>query len=264
MIYKTLEVIMKLKDFFVDNLRVKQFSTRAEMGADAARDAEPIIADIISKKGVANIIFAAAPSQNETLGALLESDKIDWSCVNAFHMDEYIGLEKGDSHTFGTYLDEHIFSKVPFKSVNYVRGYAPDTEKECERYAALLKENPIDVVFLGIGENGHIAFNDPWVADFNDEKVIKAVELDNKCRCQQVNDGCFPTLDDVPTHALTLTIPTLFAATHLFCSVPAATKAEAVKNTLYAEINEDCPASVMRRHNSAVLYLDADSGKFVK
>lgn len=255
---------MKLKDFFVDNLRVKQYETRAEMGEDAARDAEPVIVDIINQKGEANIIFAAAPSQNETLGALLESENIDWTRVNAFHMDEYIGLAEGDSHTFGTYLNEHIFGKAPFKSINYVRGYADDIEEECARYTALLKKHPIDVVFLGIGENGHIAFNDPWVADFDDDKMIKAVELDGKCRQQQVNDGCFPTLDDVPTHALTLTIPALVSASHLFCSVPAATKADAVKNTLYGEINEDCPATVMRRHESAILYCDADSGKYIK
>ncbi len=255
---------MLVKDITADKLRVKQFSTRDEMGAAAAGDAEPIICDIIEKKGEINIIFAAAPSQNETLYHILQSEKIDWTRVNALHMDEYIGLEKGDPRTFGSYLYEHVFAHKPFKSVNYVRGYADDIDTECARYTDLLRKMPPDVVFLGIGENGHIAFNDPWVAKFDDPVAIKEVELDRACRVQQVNDGCFPTLDDVPTHALSLTIPTLMSAKHLFCTVPAPTKAEALKNTVYADITEDCPASIMRTHDSVTLYCDLDSGKYLK
>ena len=252
-----------LTEWKKDLLTIKKYDTRAEMGAGAARDAEQIIADIIREKGEVNIIFAAAPSQNEMLASLLDSPLIDWSCVNALHMDEYVGLPEGDPHTFGIYLYEHIFGKKPFKSINYIRGYADDTEAECKRYAQVLSDHPVDVVCLGIGENGHIAFNDPWVALFNDPEVIKKVELDTMCRTQQVNDGCFPTLNDVPTHALTLTIPTLLAAKHMFCVVPAATKANAVKNTVNGPITEDCPASILRRHPSATLYCDADSGAYI-
>ena len=151
-----------------------------------------------------------------------------------------------------------------FKSVQYIKGYAEDAEKECERYTEVLKTFKPDVVCLGIGENGHIAFNDPWVAKFDDDKAVKVVELDQMCRMQQVNDGCFPTLDDVPTHAITLTIPTLVSANHLFCVVPASTKANAVRDTVYGEITEDCPASIMRNHASAILYCDADSGCYLK
>lgn len=253
-----------MKQWKFDNLFVKKYDTRKEMGAAAAAEAEKVIAQIIAEKGSINMIFAAAPSQNEMLQSLLNSDVIDWSKVNALHMDEYVGLPEGDEHTFGQYLYQHIFSKKDFKSVHYIRGWAEDSEAECQRYGALLKEYPVDVVCLGIGENGHIAFNDPWVAEFNDAKPVKVVQLDQMCRQQQVNDGCFPNIDAVPTHAITLTIPSLVAAKHMFCVVPAATKADAVKNTVYGSINEDCPATIMRRHNSAILYCDADSGCYLK
>jgi glucosamine-6-phosphate deaminase len=249
--------------FQSDALLIKKYSTRQEMGAGAAADAEQVIARIISEKGEINMIFAAAPSQNEMLENLLRSSIIDWTKVNALHMDEYVGLPEGDSHTFGAYLYEHIFAHKPFKSVHYIRGSAADVEEECRRYSELLRQFPVDVVCLGIGENGHIAFNDPWVAEFQDPKAVKKVELDAMCRMQQVNDGCFPALEAVPTHALTLTIPSLVAAKHLFCVVPAATKANAVKNTVYGPITEDCPASIMRQHPSAILYCDADSCRYL-
>lgn len=246
-----------------DKLVIKRYDTRAEMGACAAQEAEKVIADIIAKKGQINMIFAAAPSQNEMLAGLLNSPIIDWSKVNALHMDEYVGLPEGDSHTFGVYLYEHIFRHKNFKSIHYIRGFAEDAEAECERYTKLLEQFPPDVVCLGIGENGHIAFNDPWVADLNDPKMVKIVELDGMCRQQQVNDGCFPALADVPTHAVTLTVTALTSAEYMFCVVPAPTKANAVKATVYGPISEDCPASVMRRHDHAVLYCDRDSGKYL-
>ncbi len=247
-----------------DKLIIKKAESRAEMGKVAAADAEKVIAKLIAEQGEINMIFAAAPSQNEMLCNLLASKQIDWSRVNAFHMDEYVGLPEGDSHTFGVYLKEHIFGKVAFRSVHYIRGDADDAEAECDRYAALLAQYPVDVVCLGIGENGHIAFNDPPVADFQDPKAVKIVELDAVCRMQQVNDGCFPSLEDVPTHAITLTIPSLIAAKHLFCVVPAPTKAMAVKNTVHGAISEACPASILRTHDCATLYCDADSGRYLE
>jgi glucosamine-6-phosphate deaminase len=146
--------------------------------------------------------------------------------------------------------------------VHYLNGEI-EPKKACEEYAKLLTENPADVVFMGIGENGHIAFNDPHVADFEDKEVVKVVDLDEKCRQQQVNDGCFATIEDVPTHAMTLTIPTLCRAKRLFCVVPAATKAWAVNETINGEISEHCPASVMRRHDNATLYIDNNSSKLL-
>jgi glucosamine-6-phosphate deaminase len=148
--------------------------------------------------------------------------------------------------------------------VNYIDISATDADAECARYASILGESPIDIVVMGIGENGHIAFNDPPVADFCDAAAVKPVALDAVCRQQQVNDGCFASLSDVPKTAITLTVPTLFAGGALFCIVPAKTKAVAVKNTLSGEIGEWCPATVLRRHEDAVLYLDADSGALLE
>ena len=246
-----------------DQLDIKKYTTRQEMGAGAAADAEKVIAQIIQEKGHINMIFAAAPSQNEMLQNLLRSEKIDWSKVNAMHMDEYVGLPEGSAQSFGTYLNDHIFCHKQFKSIHYIHGAAPDAAAECARYTQILRQYPVDVVCLGIGENGHIAFNDPWVAEFQDQEAVKVVQLDEMCRNQQVNDGCFPSIDDVPTHAITLTIPSLMAAKHMFCVVPAATKADAVKNTVHGPITEDCPASILRTHGSAVLYCDADSGRYL-
>ena len=208
---------------------------------------------------VINIIFAAAPSQQECLRSLVEDKSIEWTRINAFHMDEYIGLPAGAPQSFDNFLKNHIFAKVPFRQVNYINGSNPDFDQECTRYANLLKANPVDIVCLGIGENGHIAFNDPPVADFNDNKVIKVVELDLVCRQQQVNDKCFDVLGQVPTHAFTLTIPTLLSADYLFCVVPATNKAEAVYRTLNEEISEKCPATILRTKDHVVLYLDHES-----
>lgn len=247
-----------------DLLNVKISDSRSEMGRIAALDIRKKILELLSEKSEINMIFAAAPSQNEVLEQLIAFDNIDWTRINAYHMDEYIGLSSEDlDKSFGYYLNEHIFSKVPFKSVNLINGGAADAEEECNRYERLLLGNPTDIVVMGIGENGHIAFNDPWVADFNDTKTVKKVELDEVCRNQQVNDGCFECLERVPTHALTLTCPTLFSGKHLFCIVPAKTKAEAVKRTLNGAINETCPATILRRHKSAVLYLDNDSSSLL-
>ena len=250
-----------MKTITKDLLKVEIYDTRAQMGIAAGALAAQRIKEILDEKGEANVIFAAAPSQNEMLAALIAADGIDWSKVNAFHMDEYIGLSADAPQGFGNFLKAAIFGKLPFKSVNYINCEAQDVDAECQRYAALLKANPVDVVLLGIGENGHIAFNDPHVADFNDTATVKAVELDEVCRQQQVNDGCFKTLNDVPKYALTLTIPTLVSAKHLVCTVPAPTKAWAVGRTVKGEIGEQCPATVMRKHNSVVMFCDSDSGR---
>lgn len=252
-----------LKEFQTDSLHTKIFDTRKNMGNAAGKDIAKTIRTLLSKKDEINMIFAAAPSQNETLEALINEDGIDWSRINAFHMDEYIGLREDAPQRFGKYLNDHIFSQVSFKTVNYINGSAADIEKECIRYASLLNTHPIDIVCLGIGENAHIAFNDPGVADFCDKFVIKSVELDEICRNQQVNDGCFDTIGAVPTHALSLTIPTLVSADYMFCSVPASTKAEAAYKTVNNAITEDVPATIMRTHKNAIMYLDSESGKLL-
>ena len=252
-----------MKTMQVDKLRVEIYENRTLMGEAAARDIKAKIAELLSEKAEINMIFAAAPSQNDVLKALVEDKSIEWNRVNAYHMDEYIGLDKDAPQGFGNFLKAHIFGLVPFKSVNYIDITATDPEAEAARYGALLDANPTDIVVMGIGENGHIAFNDPPVADFKDGKTVKPVKLDEVCRQQQVNDGCFASIDKVPTHAMTLTVPTLVKAPYLFCIVPAPTKANAVYETLNGSIDEHCPASVLRTHSNAKLYLDNESSKLL-
>jgi len=253
-----------MKSFTKDKLSVKIMQTRSEMGAVAAKDIHDKMLSLLAEKKEINMIFAAAPSQNDVLASLVAYKDIDWTRVNAFHMDEYIGLSvELKDKSFSTYLKEHIFGLVPFKSVNLIDSTATDSVAECARYSKLLAENPTDIVVMGIGENGHIAFNDPWIAKFDDEEAVKVVPLDEVCRQQQVNDGCFASIDLVPTHAISLTCPTLASGSALFCIVPAPTKAAAVKRTLEGEINEDCPATILRKHDCATLYLDSDSSSLL-
>lgn len=244
-----------------DFLTVSIFPSTREMGFAAAGDVTARIIELLKNQRVVNMIFAAAPSQDEFLNCLVEDSRIAWRCINAFHMDEYIGLPRTAPQSFGNFLDKRIFDRVPFKSVNYLNGKAADIEKECERYTSLLAKYPPDIICLGIGENGHIAFNDPGIADFNDPRMVKKVVLDAVCRQQQVNEGCFKSLDDVPATALTLTIPALMKADHLFCVVPFKNKADAVHNTLFGDISEQCPATILRQKENSCLYLNTESAK---
>ena len=252
-----------MRSFVKDKLKVNIYDSRSEMGQAAAKDIKDKIVELLKAKKEINIIFAAAPSQNEVLAALVSDKDIEWGRINAYHMDEYIGLEASAPQGFGNFLRDHIFGLVPFKNVNYIDITATDPEKESQRYSDLLANNPTDIVVMGIGENGHIAFNDPPVADFFDNRRVKPVKLDEVCRNQQVNDGCFAKLSDVPTHALTLTVPTLVSAPYLFCIVPAKTKAWAVNETINSSIDEHCPATILRRQDNAVLYLDPDSSSML-
>ena len=210
-----------MKEFKKDSLTVKIFSTREEMGHAAAEACISKINELLVNKSSVNMIFAAAPSQREFLSALVSAGmdgRVDFTRVNAFHMDEYIGLPDGAPQRFSSFLKNAIFDRLPFKSVNLITpGVCP--EYECRRYAKLLAENPCDIVCMGIGENGHIAFNDPHVADFNDPLKVKKVDLDETCRLQQVHDGCFKSISEVPEYAITLTIPVMYRAAHLFCIV---------------------------------------------
>lgn len=245
-----------MKEIRIDKLDIKIYQDRCEMGEEAAKEASFCIKKLLERKDTLNVIFAAAPSQNEFLEALRADVSIPWNRIKAYHMDEYAGLKQGTEGSFSGFLNQAIFHQVPFQSVECMNG---EGEDESERYSRILQENPVDIVFMGIGENGHIAFNDPGVADFNDDKIVKVVELDQKCRQQQVNDGCFPTIDDVPTHAYTVTIPALLQAEYIFCIVPGERKAAAVKKTLTGQITEECPASILRQHKNAYLYLEKDS-----
>lgn len=243
----------------VDRLRVRIFETRERMGAGAAADAARKIRKLLEVRPYVNMIFAAAPSQNEFLAELAGQQDIDWQRINAFHMDEYLGLGPEDPESFGYFLNQRIFEVVPFHEVHLLNGKTADAAAECRRYSELLDSYPVDIVCMGIGENGHVAFNDPHVADFHDPDVVKVVDLDEVSRLQQVHDGCFDSLEKVPVSALTLTVPTLLKASALFCIVPGPNKATAVYHTLNSEIKEHYPATALREHPEAILYLDKTS-----
>jgi len=248
-----------LEQMFSDSLMVRVFTDRNELGRNAGQQIANKIRELQKSKEVVNMIFAAAPSQSETLDQLVKESDIYWGRINAFHMDEYVGLDDDSPQKFGNYLKDRLFGKVPFRTVNYLNGNAVDSQQECIRYENLLKRNPADIVCMGIGENTHIAFNDPHVSDFEDPKLLKIVDLDHACRQQQVNDGCYENIAAVPTHAITLTVPALSQSKYIFCMVPGKNKARAAYLTLTEKVNEKIPSTILRRHSNAILFLDQDS-----
>jgi glucosamine-6-phosphate deaminase len=250
---------MCLKQIKAESLAVNVFYSRDSLGMAAAQAVSERINSILCEKPDVNIVFASAPSQNEFLAALLEDVSIPWNRVKAFHLDEYIGLSGDAPQGFGNFIREKLWGRVPLKASNYMDGNAADLNKECQRYADLLRANPIDIVCFGIGENGHLAFNDPSVADFLDQAIVKVVKLDAECRQQQVHDGCFRRLEDVPTHAMTMTIPAIMAGRWLYGMVPGRTKAEALQRTVAEPVGINCPATILRSHPNAVIYADTDS-----
>lgn len=235
--------------------RIYVYASRKEMGESAGKEIENKIVELLKKKESIRMVFAAAPSQNEMLDYLASSSLIDWKKITGFHLDEYIGLPPDSPQRFSTYLKHRIFDKVPFKKVHLI-DTGKSAEEEKERYSSLLNQAMLDIVCLGIGENGHIAFNDPHVADFNDANMITDVWLDDASRQQQVNDGCFPTMDQVPKQAITLTVPAIMNASHLFCVVPGSSKRKAVQNALHGPIDPSCPASILRTHKSCTFFFD--------
>jgi glucosamine-6-phosphate deaminase len=241
--------------YYKDNLRVQIFHSANEMGAASAEYVAGILRKAIDEKGCANLILGTGASQYLLHNELLKKD-IDWKKINLFHLDEYIGISGSHPASFRHFLRERVAEKIFPGNVYYINGDSSDLEWEIRRYEDLLKSNPVDIACIGIGENGHIAFNDPGVADFEDREYIKVVELDEACRRQQVGEGWFPSVGDVPEKALTLTVTAIMDCNNICCTVPDKRKAEAVLKTLTGEIANDCPASVLRRHKSAVLFLD--------
>jgi glucosamine-6-phosphate deaminase len=231
---------------------------RAALGLAAGKAIASALREKLAADGAASVAFAAAPSQNETLAALIAEPDIAWDRITAYHLDEYAGATPDSPHAFRRYLQEHAFHKVTPLAFHQIRGEAEDPLSECARYAELLPADGFDIALLGIGENGHLAFNDP-PCDFEDPAPVRVVKLDEACRIQQVHDGAFSKLSDVPTEAFTLTIPALMAAKKLFVMVPGPTKAAAVAATLEGPITNECPASILRNHNHAKLFLDRDS-----
>lgn len=238
-----------------------------ECGLSAGMAVKSSLLELQAKDRDLRVILASAPSQSEMLRVLTEPvpppPGIDWGKVSIFHMDEYLGLAATHPASFRSYQLSHVMSRITPRRFEGICGEAADIDAECNRYSSLLSEQPIDLVCLGIGENGHLAFNDPPVADFNDPKQVKVVELDERCRRQQVNDGCFQNLEDVPRYAITLTIPTLISAKRVICTVPGRRKAEAVRNALEGPVSTACPASILREHPSVELFLDVDSASLL-
>lgn len=246
-----------ISKYKVDKLEVLIYQNRKQLGMAAAHHVGALIKKVLKHNDEARIIFAAAASQREFFTELLNAPDIEWKKVIAFHMDEYHTLPTGAPQRFGNFLNSVFFRFIDFKEVYYMTEDLP-------AYKRLISEKPIDICCLGIGENGHLAFNDPPVADFNDPEVIKEVELDEVCRQQQVNDGEFNDINDVPKRAVTLTVPSLLNSKYLSVVVPGHTKANAVEETLLGEISTRCPASILRTHPNAKLFLDTHSSKLLK
>jgi glucosamine-6-phosphate deaminase len=247
----------------IEDLLVSIYQTNEELGAAAAQEASAIIQRAVEQNGHANIIVATGNSQLTFLAALRKEVSIPWSHVNLFHMDEYVGIDPQHPASFPQFLHRHLLDHIRPKAFYPVPGQAQDIERACRDYEALLRAHRADLCALGIGENGHIAFNDPPFADFNDPVWAKVVKLAEASRRQQVGEGHFARIEDCPTHAITLTIPALLAAKRILAIVPEARKAKAVYRALRGPISEDCPASILRRTPHAHLCLDAESAKDV-
>jgi glucosamine-6-phosphate deaminase len=244
-------------------MRVSVLASGRAVGEAAAAHTAGILVEAVRARGGARVIIATGNSQLPFAEALRARAEIPWDRITAFHMDEYAGMTDAHPASFRRWIRERIEEPLRPRAVQYLAGDAPDLEAECRRYEALLREAPIDLVCMGIGENGHIAFNDPPVADFHDPAWVKAVELDDACRGQQVGEGHFATLTDVPTHALTLTVPALIAPRSLQVVVPERRKAGAVRKTIEGPIDTSCPASILRRQPHATLFLDAESASLL-
>jgi len=251
------------RNFRADQLNVYVYESRPKMGLAAASVIAAEIRRAIQDRGRAVVILASAPSQNEFLASLAEAPEIDWSRVVAFHLDEYLGMDAQAPQSFRRFLIDRLVDKVPLGEFHGLRGDAPDGAAEAKRYAELLRQNPPDFAVLGIGENGHLAFIDPPFCDFNDPEPVKVVQLDEICRNQQVNDGAFASLDEVPRNALSLTIPTLMARPKLFAIAPGPAKRQAIKDAVQGPISTTCPASILRTHPNAHLFIDVVSAEYL-
>ncbi len=253
-----------LQEMEVDKLKIRIYETNEKMGKAAAKKAAEIINTTINNNGIANIMLATGNSQLRFLKELREIKGIYWSGVNIFHLDEYLNLPFEHPASFSLYLQKHFLVHVNVNAFFPVLGHSQDIESACKAYEYLLKTHPIDLCCIGIGENGHIAFNEPSVANFNDPVWIKVVKLEEASRHQQVGEGHFKLLKDVPTHAITVTIPGLLAAKRILCIVPEKRKAKAVYSTLNEQINTNYPATILRKTDCTILFLDKDSASETK
>jgi glucosamine-6-phosphate deaminase len=251
------------RDFNADELSVRVFADVEELASAAAADAAGAVRAAIEARGDANVMLATGNSQLAFLGELVKHTDLDWSRVTAFHMDEYVGLPPTHTASFQRYMRERVAATLPVKTFHYLTGDTGDAQAEADRYAVLLRAHPLDLCCCGIGENGHLAFNDPPVADFTDPLDVKIVALEPASLRQQVAEGHFATVDDVPTHAMTVTIPALLRAARVLAIVPEARKAVPVRDALQGPISTACPASYLRRQAHATLYLDSESASLL-
>jgi glucosamine-6-phosphate deaminase len=233
-----------------------------EMGRRAADFGAQRIRAAIAQRGAATIIVATGASQFNVLSALVAAQQIDWSKVTGFHLDEYIGLPQSHPASFRRYLQERLVGLTPIGKFHYVDGAAADPVAECRRLGDLIAEQSIDVAFIGIGENGHLAFNDP-PADFQTETPFLIVELDEACRRQQFGEGWFPTMDAVPRRAISMSVRQILKSKCIVCSVPDERKAVAVRSALEGAITPDCPASILQQHANTTVFLDVPSASLL-
>ena len=252
-----------IKTLQIDSLPVRVYETQADLAREVARTAHDHLTDVLAQKGSAAVILATGNSQIKFLEQLISLGGIDWSKITLFHMDEYLGIDANHTASFRRYMRERVEARVKPRVFNYIEGDAPLPLDECTRYTGLLEAQAIDLCCLGIGENGHLAFNDPPVADFNDPHKVKLVQLDRACREQQVNEGHFPNLAAVPPYAFTLTIPALCSAQKMLCIAPEKRKAKAVVDALRGPVSTACPASILRKQPHATLFLDKDSASLL-
>ena len=246
-------------------MKIDISDNKNEMGSRAADQAAAIICAAIAERNEARVIFASAASQFEFIEALIAHKEIDWSKVCGFHLDEYVGLAADHPASFRRFLKERLLAKLPrpVKSFTFVGGDAPDTAAECARLQAAIREQPIDLACIGIGENGHIAFNDP-PADFETDAAYAVVALDEVCRQQQVGEGWYPNLDAVPTHAFSMTVPQILAAQSIVVIVPDDRKAKAVSMAVDGPITNMCPSSILRTHPRCTLFLDKPAASLLR
>ncbi len=232
-----------------------------ELGKAAAQKTAELLNEAIAKQGYARLILSTGASQFTTLSELVKLP-VDWSKVDMFHLDEYVGMDESHPASFVRYLKERFVCKIPLRAAHFVDTTKP-LDEMIPALTAELREKPIDVGLIGIGENGHIAFNDP-PADFDDPNAYKVVTLDAKCRNQQLGEGWFPTIDDVPTHAVSMTVGEIMKCRHIISAVPYAVKAQAVHDTLTQEVNNMVPATIMKTHADWNLFIDEDSASMLK
>ena len=246
-------------------MKIDISENKIEMGRRAANLAAENICEAIAQRGEARVIFATGASQFEFIESLLTHTEIDWSKVCGFHLDEYVGITADHPASFRRYFKERLLAKLPcpIKSFTFVGGDAPDTAAECVRLEAAIREKPVDLACIGIGENGHIAFNDP-PADFETKAAYAVVALDEVCRLQQVGEGWYPNLDAVPTHAFSMTVPQIMAAGTIVVTVPDARKAKAVSMAVDGPLTNMCPSSILRTHPRCTLFLDKPAASLLK